>query len=79
MSSRRSGAAADAWRSAGVHAVHAADDAWLQREGAEWALLRPDRFVFACGGPEELSQALAALRRTVGAGLVSQTRAAVLA
>jgi 3-(3-hydroxy-phenyl)propionate hydroxylase len=75
----RSASSADAWRDAGVHAVQAAGDAWLQREGAEWALLRPDRFVFACGGPDELPAAVAALRRTVGTGLVSQTREAVLA
>jgi 3-(3-hydroxy-phenyl)propionate hydroxylase len=73
----RSAGSAEAWRGAGVHAVQSADDAWLQREGAEWALLRPDRFVFGCGGPDELPQAVAALRRTVGAGLVSETHEAV--
>ena len=75
----RSARAADAWRVGGVHAVPSAHDAWLERQGAEWALLRPDRYVFACGAVDDVPQAAAALRRTVGAGLVSarKTREAV--
>jgi hypothetical protein len=46
----------------------------LAADHAEWALLRPDRFVFACGGQNELPQALAALRATVADGLRSDTR-----
>ena len=42
--------AARAWRDAGVHVDRAPGDPWLDGHGAEWALLRPDRFVFACGG-----------------------------
>jgi 3-(3-hydroxy-phenyl)propionate hydroxylase len=69
-----SSAAAGAWRAVGVHAVELPADAWLARHHAEWALLRPDRFVFACGGQDELPQALAALRATVADGLRSENR-----
>ncbi len=72
-------AAAGVWRDAGVHAVHLADDPWLERHDASWALLRPDRFVFACGGGNELPQALHALRATVGAGVRSEERALAVA
>jgi 3-(3-hydroxy-phenyl)propionate hydroxylase len=40
-----------------------ADGDWLRRRGASWALLRPDRFVFACGGPDDVPAAAAARRR----------------
>jgi hypothetical protein len=70
----RTGEAARAWRETGVHAVESPGAAWLERHGAEWALLRPDRFVFACGGDDELPEALRALRTTVGAGLRSEAR-----
>ncbi len=39
---------------------------WLAARKATWVLLRPDRFVFACGGVAELAPALAALRRVLG-------------
>ena len=39
---------------------------WLGRHGADWVLLRPDRFVFACGGHAELARALVALRELLG-------------
>ena len=39
-----------------------ADARWLQDRRCTWALLRPDRFVFACGGAGELDAALAAWR-----------------
>lgn len=42
--------------------------AWFDRFGATWVLLRPDRFVFACGGEAAaVAPALAALRVTLGA------------
>ena len=40
-----------------------ADAQWLRRHGVGWALLRPDRFVFACGGPDDVPAAVAAWRR----------------
>ncbi len=41
---------------------------WLTRFGASWALLRPDRFVFALGGSAggEVRRALDALHRNLG-------------
>jgi hypothetical protein len=37
---------------AGLPAVDpGADGDWLRRRGLTWALLRPDRFVYACGAP----------------------------
>jgi hypothetical protein len=42
---------------------------WLRGHDADWALLRPDRFVFACGDAEAAAEAAVALRRTVGNGL----------
>jgi 3-(3-hydroxy-phenyl)propionate hydroxylase len=40
-----------------------ADGDWLRRHGVTWALLRPDRFVFACGRPDDVAAAAAAWRR----------------
>ena len=40
--------------------------AWLTGRKAGWVLLRPDRFVFACGPAAAVPAALAALRATVG-------------
>jgi 3-(3-hydroxy-phenyl)propionate hydroxylase len=57
------------WRDSGLHVVHLARDAWLSHHDAEWALLRPDRYVFACGGRDALPEALHRLRDTVGTGL----------
>jgi 2-polyprenyl-6-methoxyphenol hydroxylase-like FAD-dependent oxidoreductase len=65
----RSPAATRGWRDAGLHVVELDPDPWLSRRDAGWALLRPDRFVFACGGPAEVPTALRALRETVGSGL----------
>jgi len=42
-------------------------EAWLDRHESGWAMLRPDRFVFACGPEEELPRALASRRRLLGA------------
>jgi 3-(3-hydroxy-phenyl)propionate hydroxylase len=61
--------AAARWAAAGLHVVQRPDDAWLESQGAQWALLRPDRYVFACGAADEVAQALTALRATIGAGL----------
>jgi 2-polyprenyl-6-methoxyphenol hydroxylase-like FAD-dependent oxidoreductase len=40
-----------------------ADGAWLRSRGLTWALLRPDRFVFACGRPEDIRAGARAWRR----------------
>jgi 3-(3-hydroxy-phenyl)propionate hydroxylase len=43
--------------------------AWLDRFGATWVVLRPDRFVFALGtGGGDIDDALAELHRRVGRG-----------
>jgi 3-(3-hydroxy-phenyl)propionate hydroxylase len=44
---------------------------WLERHAASWALLRPDRFVFALGDAESAAaeRALAELRRQLGRAL----------
>ncbi|WP_354701739.1 3-(3-hydroxy-phenyl)propionate/3-hydroxycinnamic acid hydroxylase [Paraconexibacter sp. AEG42_29] len=42
-----------------------ADGAWLTTRGVDWALLRPDRFVFAAGGPADVATACQAWRRLV--------------
>ena len=39
------------------------DGEWLRRHGLRWALLRPDRFVFACGGPEAVRAGVRAWRK----------------
>ena len=54
------------WRAAGLRVVELTDDKWLRRHQVEWALLRPDRFVFAAGGPAEIGGAVAALRALLG-------------
>jgi 3-(3-hydroxy-phenyl)propionate hydroxylase len=61
-----------AWRDEGLHVVERSGDPWLSRHASEWALLRPDRYVFACGGSAELRPAFAALRLTIGEGLRSE-------
>jgi 3-(3-hydroxy-phenyl)propionate hydroxylase len=43
-------AAAAALRAHDLRVIHpGADEAWLREHGLTWALLRPDRFVYACG------------------------------
>jgi len=71
----RTDAAATRWRTQGIHAVVRPRDEWLSRRGLEWALLRPDRFVFACGGQGEVGPALAALRASIGPGVRSSAPA----
>ena len=50
-----------------------ADRAWLESQGLDWALLRPDRYVFAAGSVEDIAASCAAWRR------LAPTREAVLA
>ncbi len=68
-----------ALRAADVNAVTIDECDWLVRHGAQWALLRPDRFVFACGRADELPRALRALRETVGDELPARAPEAVSA
>ena len=53
-----------------------ADRAWLDARRLAFALLRPDRFVFAAGGVDDTRAALCAWRRTT---CMAATRAAVAA
>ncbi|MBV8563680.1 MAG: hypothetical protein JOZ56_11360, partial [Actinobacteria bacterium] len=56
-------ASGTALRDAGLAVVDpGADGAWLRDHKATWAILRPDRFVFACGGPADVAAALEAWR-----------------
>lgn len=58
------GAPAPALRAGGLHVVEAGPDAqWLRDRGVEWAILRPDRYVFACGGRHDVAPALEAWRQ----------------
>jgi 2-polyprenyl-6-methoxyphenol hydroxylase-like FAD-dependent oxidoreductase len=58
-------------RAAGVRVVDpGAAGEWLQARGMTWALLRPDRYVFACGGPGDLTAGLQAWRRIAPRGQV---------
>jgi 3-(3-hydroxy-phenyl)propionate hydroxylase len=58
-------------RAAGVAVVELHNDPWLERNGVEFALLRPDRYVFACGAAAEAAAAADAARRLVGSTLGS--------
>ncbi len=61
-------AATTALAGAGLSVVDpGADAAWLRERGLTFALLRPDRFVFACGVADDVPAALAAWRRTIPA------------
>jgi 3-(3-hydroxy-phenyl)propionate hydroxylase len=44
------------------------DGAWLQDRGLSWAILRPDRFVFATGSAGDVAPACRSLRRIVNEG-----------
>jgi 2-polyprenyl-6-methoxyphenol hydroxylase-like FAD-dependent oxidoreductase len=53
-----------ALRSEGLHVVDpGADGEWLREHRVTWAILRPDRFVFACGKAEDIAPAVDAWRR----------------
>ena len=60
-----------AWHHAGLHVVERRADQWLAAHDLTWALLRPDRYVFACGRTDVIGSARLALRATVGAGMRS--------
>jgi hypothetical protein len=49
---------------AGIRVVDSGEDGdWLRDRDLSWVLLRPDRFVFACGGRDDVQGAIAAWRR----------------
>jgi len=50
---------------------------WLDRHGADWVVLRPDRFVFACGARGQAGDAVTAVRRALGSGMHSKAPAVV--
>ena len=57
-------AATHALRSAGLAVIDPGEDAaWLRGRGLTFALLRPDRFVYACGNAVDVPAALEAWRR----------------
>ena len=62
------GAAAETLREHGLRVVDPGpDEAWLRRHGLTWALLRPDRFVFACGDGRDVAAGCARWMKTTGA------------
>lgn len=66
-------------REAGLNVVEQSGSEWLARNQSQWAILRPDRYVFACGGQEELPRALQALRIMIGPRSRSKVLKAVAA
>lgn len=48
-------AAASAWQARGVPSVVRPASAWLSANECEWALLRPDRFVYATGDVDDIA------------------------
>ena len=62
------GAAAETLREHGLRVVDPGpDEAWLRRHGLTWAVLRPDRFVFACGNGGNAAAGSARLTMVTGA------------
>ncbi len=59
-------AAASAWEARGILSVVRPGDAWLEARGCEWALLRPDRFVYAIGDAGDVAGASRGLARLLG-------------
>ena len=58
-------------RAAGVEVVEpAADDEWLRARGLTWALLRPDRYVFACGTLDDVRAGIQGWRRITAIALL---------
>ena len=66
-------------RRAGLNVVDVGASEWLAPQRAQWAILRPDRYVFACGRQAELAHALRALRTMIGPGLHCAAREMVAA
>jgi 3-(3-hydroxy-phenyl)propionate hydroxylase len=60
-------AIAKAWRERGVTSIVSPVDSWLRARDCEWALLRPDKFVYATGGVDEISASATKLENLVAA------------
>lgn len=58
---------ARAWRDRGVTSIVSPVDPWLRANNSDWALLRPDKFVFAAGRADEIAAASAKLKELVPA------------
>lgn len=57
---------AGSWAETGVPAVMPADDGWLRKHNCDWALLRPDKFVHAVGGVEDVAASVGDLKQLLG-------------
>ncbi len=55
-------------RESGLRTVELGPGSWLHRRRLDWAILRPDRFVFACGRPSDIPNGIVALQRLLGTG-----------
>lgn len=60
-------AIARAWRERGVTSIVSPVNSWLRGNRCEWALLRPDKFVYATGGADEISPTATQLEKLVAA------------
>lgn len=65
----RNDAAAQAWEARGVPSVTLADDPWLRGHNCEWALLRPDKFVYALGAAKDISPTASKLKSLLGSSI----------
>ncbi len=67
------------WAAIGGQVVLVEDDrfaAWLDTRGAQWAIVRPDRYVYATGAsPHDLAAAVAALAGQLGTGVSMEMKA----
>jgi 3-(3-hydroxy-phenyl)propionate hydroxylase len=58
---------ASAWRACGVTSIVSPVNPWLRANGCEWALLRPDKFVYATGSAHDIAPTSAALEKVAAA------------
>lgn len=61
--------AADAWESRGIPTVLLVGNTSLRGNDCEWALLRPDKFVFSLGGVADVAAAASELKSLLGASI----------
>ncbi len=62
-------AIASAWRAHGVTCVVSPVNEWLRSKDCEWALLRPDKFVYAIGNSDDIPAAASKLRKLLGGSM----------
>lgn len=60
---------AEAWRAIGIQSVTLADSSWLRSNDCDWALLRPDKFVYAVGGVNDISSTTRKLKSILGVSM----------